>query len=574
MVFALTLLSSLSEGFGILLVLPLLSTLDMGKTATLEGAPAFMQTVVEWLGVAGSLPGILTFIGVTFLIKGLLRFGAQAYTGQLQAQLMGKLKARMFDAFAGMNYLHYAKRDTGHFVNLITTQVNQFYNAFGYFVGFIGQIVTTLSYFGLAFVVAWRFGLMAVVVGAAMFVLFRRLNHFVRELSRDTAAEASIQSKLLIQTLQAFKYLTATDQMSHLRSGLMSSIQRLVGYDMRQRIAGAATGAANEPFAVTFIIVIVIVQVAILGQALTPILVSIILFNRGLSGLMAVQGAWQMVMNGTGAVELVDEEFKTLAENQAQDGRRPATALTTGIELENVSFAYGSDQPNVLQEVSLVIPACGTVAFVGPSGAGKSTLVDMLCLLLQPTTGRILIDGIPSSELIASSWRQQIGYVSQESVIFDDTIANNICLWSGEAASPDLQQRIRTSAQRAHIDHFIDSLPGGYNTVVGDRGIRLSGGQRQRLFIARELFKNPTFLILDEATSALDSESERAIKTSIDALHGQMTVVIIAHRLSTIRGSDCIFVFDKGRLIEVGDYKSLVKIENTKFSKMVSLQTL
>lgn len=575
LVFALTLLSSLSEGVGILLVLPLLGTLDMGKTSTLEGAPAVMQNVVEWFGVAGSLPGILTLIGVTFLLKGLLRFGAQAYAARLQAHLMGELKARMFDAFAAMNYLHYAQRDTGHFVNLITTQVNQFYNAFGAFVGFISQVVTTMSYFALAFAVAWRFGFMAMFVGVLVFVLFRRLNQYVRELSRNTAAEAGTQSKLLIQALQAFKYLSATDQMTHLRSGLMASIQRLTSYQMRSSIASAATGSANEPLVVACIILIVILQVTVFEQPLTPILVSIVLFNRGLSSVMSIVGAWQGVMSGVGAVELVDQEFKTLADNRATDGSTRATELSAGIELEGVSFSYGPGLPAVLQDVSLLIPAQNTVAFVGHSGAGKSTLVDILCMLLNPSKGRLLIDGVSSCELQAASWRRQIGYVSQESVVFDDSIANNICLMDSHAsADPALYERIRYAAQCAYIDHFIEALPDGYDTVVGDRGIRLSGGQRQRLFIARELFKNPKLLILDEATSALDSESERAIQASIDALHGRMTVVIIAHRLSTIRNADKIYVFEQGRLTEQGTYAELRGREGSQFGIMVDLQSL
>jgi ABC-type multidrug transport system fused ATPase/permease subunit len=574
-VFALTLLSSLSEGLGILLVMPLLGTLDGKRSAAIEGAPTLMQDIVEGLGVAGSLPGILTLIGVTFVFKGLLRYGALSYTARLQSQLMGRLKSRMFDAYAAMSYRHYAQRDTGHFVNMITSQVGQFYNAFGAFVGFIGQIVTTLSYFGIAFVVAWKFGLMAVAVGVLIFLGFKRLNRLVRELSRSTALEAGVQSKLLIQTLQAFKYLTATHQMSHLRSGLMASIERLVGLEYRQRNASAATGALNEPLAVACIILIVIVQIVVLNEPLTPILVSIILFNRGINSVMAIQGSWQGVMAGAGPVELVDREFKTLEANQAHDGQVVAPELSQEIRLEKVSFSYDNAGPEVISKVSLTIPAFSTVAFVGPSGAGKSTLVDLLCLLLQPRTGRVWIDGSASETLLASTWRKQIGYVSQESVVFDDTIANNICLWSGDAnTNPELKDRIRNAAKRAYIDHFIASLPDGYDTMVGDRGIRLSGGQRQRLFIARELFKNPRLLILDEATSALDSESEQSIQASIDALHGQMTVILIAHRLSTIRNSDRVFVLQKGRLAEEGSYSELRDREGSLFSRMIEMQTL
>ena len=159
--------------------------------------------------------------------------------------------------------------------------------------------------------------------------------------------------------------------------------------------------------------------------------------------------------------------------------------------------------------------------------------------------------------------------------MFDDSIANNICMWKGDPNRDQaLMQRVREAARQAHIAHFIEELPQGYATLVGDRGVRLSGGQRQRLFIARELFRKPNLLILDEATSALDTESERYIQQSIDALRGQITVVMIAHRLSTIRNVDHVFVFDKGRLIEEGSYDRLRDAEDSRFGRLVAMQSL
>jgi subfamily B ATP-binding cassette protein MsbA len=215
------------------------------------------------------------------------------------------------------------------------------------------------------------------------------------------------------------------------------------------------------------------------------------------------------------------------------------------------------------------------VALVGASGAGKSTLIDMLTLLLAPRSGEILIDGVPGDQIEQSSWRRQIGYVLQDAVIFDDTFANNICLWSGDpAVDPALMARIRNAAESAHLLGFIDSLPDGFNSRVGDRGIRLSGGQRQRLFIARELFKEPQLLILDEATSSLDSEAERVIQQSIDDLRGRMTVVIIAHRLATVRSADQVLVFEQGKLVEQGAYTTLRDRSGSRFGAMVAAQTL
>ena len=247
----------------------------------------------------------------------------------------------------------------------------------------------------------------------------------------------------------------------------------------------------------------------------------------------------------------------------------------TAIELRHVHIAYNEADGDVLRDANVSIPVNTTVALVGESGAGKSTLVDLLTLMLKPRNGTIEIDGVPHDEVDLASWRNQIGYVSQETVVFDDTVANNISLWQGDVEEdPALRERVIHAAERAHADHFIRDLPNGYQTVVGDRGVRLSGGQRQRLFVARELFKQPNLLLLDEATSDLDTASEQHIQNSIDALKGEVTVVIIAHRLSTVKNADRVYVLDEGQVIEQGAYHKLRSRENGEFREMVEMQTL
>jgi subfamily B ATP-binding cassette protein MsbA len=206
---------------------------------------------------------------------------------------------------------------------------------------------------------------------------------------------------------------------------------------------------------------------------------------------------------------------------------------------------------------------------VGESGSGKSTLVDLLTATLKPTSGRVTADGRSLADVDVESLRRRIGFVSQESVTFDDTVANNITLWQGGDPAA-----VRLAAERAHCAEFIERMPGGYDAVIGDRGVKLSGGQRQRLAIARELYKQPEILILDEATSALDSESEQAIQASIDGLKGQMTIIIVAHRLSTIRRADRIFVLEAGRLVEQGAYQELLSRPGSRFRRMCELQQL
>jgi ABC-type multidrug transport system fused ATPase/permease subunit len=577
-VFILTALAAITEGFGIAMLLPLIDAAGVGlggEGMDQSGVKAALQGVLDWLGIGTSMVGILLFIGCVFLIKGLIIFSSQAYESHLQSQLMREMKALMFNKYRTMDYGYYIRRNTGHFVNIITGQIAGLISSFINFKSFLATLITTAVYFGTAFLLAWQFAIMAVVAGIVLLLLFRGLNNYVHGLSRKEAQERGELNKFLVQTVQSFKYLASTAQFDHLRSGVMQSIHKLARYMRSKGIAQALTTALNEPVAIFFILLVIIIQVAVLDAPLAPIFVALVLFNRAMGGIMGIQKAWQATLSKIGSLEIVEKEFSVLGKNQERSGTIQLKPLDQGIELRHLTFAYGQGHDDVLKDITLSIPANATVAFVGESGAGKSTLVDMLTLMLRPRQGEIRIDGVPGQEVDLASWRSQIGYVSQEAVVFDDTIANNISLWKDDYnKDPKARERIEFAAKQAYAEKFIQDLPEQFNTIVGDRGVRLSGGQRQRLFLARELYKNPRLLILDEATSALDSESEKYIQESIEALRGRTTVVIIAHRLSTIKNADYIYVLDKGRIIEQGSYNQLLSTNNGRFNRMVALQSL
>jgi ABC-type multidrug transport system fused ATPase/permease subunit len=573
-VFVLSILVALTEGFGIALLLPLIRATQGG--GEVDGTvQEYLYAFLDAVGIGDSVVGILIFIGVVFVGKGLLKFAQGGYKSYLQAQLLRELKIGLFDEYGTMDYRYYIQRSTGHFINVINEQIRGFYFSFDFFAKFLSQIISALSYFAIAFVVAWRFALSAVVVGGVLLFLFKYLNQYVRELGRRASKEMSHLNKLLVQALRAFKYIVATGQVDQLRGGVVDSVHRLTGYKMRAKVARAFTGAIKEPLSVLFIVSVIAVQVAVFEAAVAPLFVALLLFHRGIQTTISVQGSWQSVMNKVGPLEMVVDEFDTLQKYREEDGTVELGALQDGIELRNVHYAYDEDEGDVLHNFNISIPANTTVALVGESGAGKSTLVDLLTLMLRPRKGEVVIDGVPGSEVALDSWRDQIGYVSQETVVFDDTVANNISLWAGENGYPGaVQERIEDAARRAHAHHFIEELPDGYQTVVGDRGVRLSGGQKQRLFVARELFKQPNLLLLDEATSDLDTASEQHIQDSVDALQGEVTVVIIAHRLSTVKNADRVYVLDDGRVVEEGSYHELRMREDGQFREMVEMQRL
>ncbi|MCS4114581.1 ABC transporter ATP-binding protein [Salinibacter ruber] len=575
LVFALAILAAFTQGLGFTMLLPLLRvSQSTTNPEELSGAEEVLYNTLAWMGIADSLVGVLLVISGLFLMKGALQFARVSYIGYLQADLLKQLKTGFFDAYNGMTYRYFITQNAGHFINVINGQVRRLYGSFKQFANALTKAVSAFTFFAFAFAVNWRFALMVLALGVGVLFLFQFLNAYVRSLSRRVSSEMSRLNKLLVQSLQAFKYVMATKQTDQLRTEVDDSIGRLTGDIFRQRMAGALTKSIRQPISVVVITGVILIQALVFDAPLAPIFVALLLFHKGMQAIMGLQKMWQSVMDKVGSVEVVDEEMRQVQKNQERSGSRRLRPFSRGIEFQSVCFAY-DDDGDVLHDVNISVPANQTVALVGESGAGKSTLVDMMTLMLKPRTGTVEIDGVPHDEVDLGSWRKQIGYVSQETVVFDDTVANNISLWQGDIdEDPALRERVIHAAKRAHAHYFIQDLPDGYQTVVGDRGVRLSGGQRQRLFVARELFKQPNLLLLDEATSDLDTASEQHIQDSIDALQGEVTVVIIAHRLSTVKNADRVYVLDEGRVIEEGSYEELRMRENGEFREMVEIQSL
>jgi subfamily B ATP-binding cassette protein MsbA len=250
----------------------------------------------------------------------------------------------------------------------------------------------------------------------------------------------------------------------------------------------------------------------------------------------------------------------------SRPGARTATGVRSGIEFQHVTFRYGAG-PDVLRDICFTVRAGEMVALVGPSGAGKSTLIDLVARFYDPAEGRILLDGIDLRDYEVPSLRRLMGMVTQEPILFNDTLRRNIAYGVPEAA----EEAVQRAAEAANADRFIREMPEGYHTRIGERGVRLSGGERQRVAIARAIFKNPPLLLLDEATSSLDSESELLVQEALEALFHGRTVMVIAHRLSTIQRADRILVLDQGRIVQTGTHTELVAVPGL-YQKLHRLQ--
>jgi len=293
----------------------------------------------------------------------------------------------------------------------------------------------------------------------------------------------------------------------------------------------------------------------------------IIIFSQVLPPAKALTGAFNTIQRGVASADRVFEFIDKSKIEEEDKGKEKIETLKKSIEFDNVSFAYENE--NVIDKISFKINKGESIAIVGPSGGGKSTLVDLLSKFYVTKDGYIKIDGQNINNYKTEDIRKMIGIVTQESLLFHDTIKNNICFGSEEYDKKQLEK----AAQIANAHDFIDKLELKYETVIGERGLKLSGGQRQRICIARAIYKNPPILIFDEATSSLDSKSEKSVQRAVEKVMKDRTTIIIAHRLSTIKNVDKIIVIDKGNIIEMGSHEELIK-KNNIYSKLSKMQNL
>jgi len=581
--FILSFAAGLSDSFGITMLFPLLSNLDDGGivySSTQKIGTNFisLNKIVDFAINTINLPdprvSAIIFVIFAFFIKGIFNFLALSYVALLRGSLLADIKRKLFDFYSMVDYKHFIKKDTGYFTNLLNEQTTRAVQSFNFFINVGISIINSVVYISLALIITWRIGFISALLALGLLYFFRKLNKRVRRFSIQSAEINGNLAKYIIEILQSFKYLRSTNQIHILRSQIKDLISNLSQNQTKTGLVEAFTKAIREPFIIIFMSILLLYQIIILNSPVTPLLISILLFYRGLSSILLSQKVWINMLEFAGSLEKVDREFEDRSiKIEEENNKFLLKNFTSEIEFKSVCFKYENDGNLILKDLNLTIPKGNSVAIAGVSGAGKSTVADLITLLIKPSKGEILIDGINSNDINNQFWRSRIGYVSQESIIFNDTIKNNIDLLGSlknKNSDGDLK-KIKQAAKMAFIHEFIQSLPDGYDTLVGDRGVRLSGGQRQRLFIARELFRNPSLLILDEATSSLDVESERKIQKSIDFLKGSITILVITHRLSTIKNVDNILLIDKGRIIQEGNFKILSSAKSDLFYKLLKL---
>ncbi|EMR12207.1 lipid A export ATP-binding/permease MsbA [Methylophaga lonarensis MPL] len=511
----------------------------------------------------------IALIGI-FIIRGISDFLTNYGLGWIARNVIKSLREDMFDRLITLPASFYDKSSSGQLMSKLLYDVEQVASAATdailsiirdsmIIIGLLAWMIYLNGFLSLIILLTTPLiGLMVYQVSSR----FRRLSKSIQ----DSMGEVSHVSSEIIDGHREVK--TFGSQPYEIKR--FDKVNQL---NRRQRMKKIATDAISQPL-ISFIAVLglaVVIYLATLPQMLESITVgTFISFITAmfmiLSPLKSLTKVNSKLQAGIAAAESI---FALIDEQPEQEtGRRTLGRVEGRIEYQNVGFSYDRGKGNVLNNISFKVAPGQTIAFVGHSGSGKTTLVSLLARFYNPTEGRILIDDIDCQEVLLADLRKQISLVNQQVILFNDSIANNICYGQSEPVAED---RIIEVAKAAHAWDFISKLPDGLNTQVGENGVLLSGGQRQRLAIARALLRDSPILILDEATASLDTEAERHIQAALENLMQSRTTLVIAHRLSTIEKADQIIVMHDGEIIETGTHQQLLAL-NQHYAQLHRLQ--
>jgi len=564
------LFGGLSESIGVSMLLPVLNI-----DKAVSDQDQYTKTIycfLESLGINISLFSLIILLLIAFLFKGAFVFLQKTFASYIRFNLIKDIRIDFCNKYKGMKYSYYTNTSIGYLNNIITTEVNRGVAALNRYTVVIGSLIFILIYISFAIIINYKMTFVVLCLSLLLFTLMRGLSRSSKKMSLLLSETNAQLQSLLIQTIYNFKYLKATNSFTHIFRHLNDKIKKNYIYQFKLEVLVTIPSSIIEPVSVLFLSGLVLYYVEFMGIPITEILVLMIFFYKAFNYVFRFQSDWQKFNAGLGGLEVIRKAGRDLDKNIERSGTRIVANINSGVELKDVNYSYDSRQ--VLFNINMNIPKNKSIGIVGESGAGKTTLFDILTGLLTPQAGRVCFDGIDYKEVDISSLRIIIGYVTQEPVIFNDTIENNISFWKCDGKEDPCRRKIEEAARLANCTKFINETERGYETVLGDKGVKLSGGQRQRIAIAREIFKEPEIMIFDEATSSLDTESEMLIQKSINSLKGTCTVVIIAHRLSTIKNCDYIYVLNEGRVAEEGSFTQLCDNRNSSLFRMIQAQEL
>jgi len=560
-------LSSLSEGLGISLFIPFLQSLD--QTASSAASSRLTELLNQVLAAIPHAEGrfvIPLLILASILLKNCLTYSNRMLSYWLNMQISHRLRSGIFKQLLSVSYSFLDAHQSGQLLNTLNNETWQTSYALSTLVGLVITACTIAVFTILLLLISWQLTFLVAIAMVLISITIQFLTREVRNLGQQAVQANATLTNQMLEGLTGMKVIRAFSHEPYEQKRFDRSSEAVRTTFTKLELVSGAVGPLSEVLAAVMLVCILVIGLQ--DRDTLPTLLTFIFilyrlqpqvkqFDSARVGLLAVTASVKDVLS------LLDRSDKPYIHS----GTIPFQGLKHDIAFKEVTFSYHAGEKPALQNISLSIPRSQTTALVGPSGAGKSTLINLICRFYDPTQGEILIDGLPLAQLQLADWRRQIAIVSQDIHMFSTTVRENIAYGQLEAT----ESEIIAAASLANADEFIRQLPQGYETKVGDRGIRLSGGQRQRVALARAIIRDAELLILDEATNALDSVSETLIQEAINTFSQNRTVIVIAHRLSTIEKADQIIVLEQGKVVEQGSLQHLLQREGL-FSRLYSLQ--
>lgn len=538
--------AGLMDGLGLSMLLSMLAL----ATGTGDHKPSmpeqFALRLAESVGLQPTAPVLLTLATVLIGCKAVLSLQSNRQVGYTVANIATDLRLALIRSVMSARWTHYLNQSVGRLSNAVATEAQRASEAFQCSAEMAAMLLNAVIFLGIALSISWQAGIAAAIAGAALLTM---LQTFVRRSRVAGRHQTGLLKSLLTVMggqLAAAKALKAMAREDHVDALLADHTRALRRAQRHQVTSKEAMSALQEPLLAILVGMGFFLSLIVLKMPLAEVLVMLFLLARTVGYLSKAQRAYQQVVVRESAYwSLIDAIAAARAEVEPRGGDQAVT-LDEGIRFEDVSFGHGQRRA-IIEHGTFSVPAQQLTVIVGPSGAGKTTLLDLVVGLLQPGTGRILVDGVPLGDLDLRQWRRQIGYVPQESVMVDESVAYNVTL--GEV---DLSEdQIRAALRAADALDFVDALPEGLQTRVGEGGSRLSGGQRQRLAIARALVHEPRLLILDEATSHLDPEAQAAVIETVRHLKGRLTILAVAHQDLLIQAADHVYRLADAQISEL-----------------------
>ena len=566
------LLVGLLDGLGLAMFIPLLgiaSGINANTGDENSDVINFIVNLFDSVGVNLNLVNALLFMVVVFSIKGVFYYLRNVYFIKIRVKSVSLLRLNLIKSLNELSYSGFTKLEAGRIQNTMVGELGKVIGALMSFFVYLQHIIMLATYIFLAFIANWQFAILVAIGGSLSNLFYKYINNYTKEKATLLSSKGNSFNAILIQILHNFKYLKATNHYQLFSKKLINNIHEQEKINLGVGKISSIGESLREPFTIVIITGVIIVQTSYLGESFSSILLSLLLFYRALGHLVSMQNSWNTFLANSSGIDSFETLLSDFKHYQEPLHYQEKIEHIDDISIKNISLSFRGKK--AIDNISFSIKKNSSVAFVGESGAGKTTLANIISGLQTPDDGEIIIEGKSLYKTNLNFFRNHLGYITQEAVIFNDSIFNNVTFW--QEKSEENEEKFRQTIEKVSLSEFLNELPEKENTQLGNNGILISGGQKQRISIARELYKDVELLILDEATSALDTETERHIKNNIDLLQGQTTLIIIAHRLSTIKNVDIIYLLDKGKIIASGNFDSLIK-SSEKFRKMVELQEL